>query len=69
MIMFDPTNENKCKHAACRCEIEFDDLYCSDECRHAMASDECPCGHRHCKHDDSEMSSFRSREMITLGRR
>lgn len=67
MAMFDPTDENKCKQASCRCEIEFGELYCSDECRNAFSSDECPCGHRHCKQDDTDRSSIRSRELVTIG--
>lgn len=67
MAMFDPTNENKCKNVSCRCEIEFGDVYCCEECRHATASDECGCGHRDCRHDDTDFSSIRSRELVTVG--
>lgn len=68
MTMFDPTNENKCKLVSCRCEIEFGDIFCSEECRNASrVTDECPCGHKHCRTDDLDFSKIRSRELVIIG--
>lgn len=66
MSMFEPGEQTRCKHPPCKCEVEFGDVYCSVECRGALANDECPCGHRHCRNEDSDFSSVRSRELVSV---
>ncbi len=45
---------SRCAYPPCTCKTSAGDEYCSDECKNAIAIDDCTCWHKRCSTDKEQ---------------